>query len=52
MNPVYDLFVIGVVILIVGMNLYHSREHRKQSPSIFSVLRERLTTVNVFNVYR
>ncbi len=52
MNPIYDLFVIGAVILMVWINLYYSREQTKQTSSMFSSLRERLATVNVFNVYK
>ncbi|GJL65700.1 MAG: hypothetical protein NPIRA05_06710 [Nitrospirales bacterium] len=52
MNPIYDLFVIGAVILMVWINLYYSRPQTKQMSSMFSTFKERLTAVNVFNVYK
>lgn len=52
MNPVYDLCVIGVVVLMVLVNLFYSRAQTNQSISMFSDLKVKLASANVFNVYR
>ena len=47
MNPYYDLVVIGIIVLMVLMNLYYSRQQSDQATSLFSEFREKLASFNL-----
>ncbi len=48
MNPIFDLVIIGIIAVIVLLNLYHSRVPSNNPTSLFSGLREKCTTLSLF----
>ena len=47
MNPIYDLVVIGLIVCMVLVNLYHSQGQTLQTVSFLTKLREKLTPFNL-----